>query len=322
MPKLVDLALKGEIMDSIFLGIDLGGINTKIGIADPKGQLLKHTQIPTDPDEGPEKWVSRIFDEVRAWKIPFAAIGVGSPGPLDTKAGTIITTPNLKSFEGFSMKKAFENRFQVPSFFENDANCAALAEIYFGPHKGIRELVAMTLGTGVGSGVITRGKLIVGQGLATELGHMIIDMDGPPCFCGRRGCLESFVGARNTVERFKKLTKSQAEIEMKDIFDRHEKGEGTASQIIQEWVRALAVGLANVITIFNPQVVVLNGGVSRSWATTKSTLFGFLNSMVEKPILQSTLVELSQLGPFFGVQGAVALAAESWNVGSKHETVS
>jgi glucokinase len=171
-------------MEKLFLGIDLGGTNTKIGVGPLHGALKVSGSVETQVEKGPEAWVARVVEAVKDWNLDFDSVGVGSPGPLDTLTGKILSTPNLQQFKDFAMKPVFEAAFKKKCSFENDANCAALGEFGFGAHKNNPNLVVLTLGTGVGSGVIAGGQLVRGaKGFATEMGHMVINFNGPLCKC-------------------------------------------------------------------------------------------------------------------------------------------
>lgn len=299
----------------MYLGIDLGGTNTKIGVGSLEGELVKAGSIDTRVELGPQAWVDRVVEAVTDWGVAFDSVGVGSPGPLDTSTGTILETPNLKPFKGFSMKKAFEKAFGKTVRFENDANVGALGEFYFGAHKKNSNMVVITLGTGVGSGVIAEGRLVRGhQGYATELGHMMIDFQsGPKCLCGKRGCFEAYVGARNTIARYFELApNAEKTASLREVFRRatHSPIDEAARKIYEQWIRALAIGLANAITIFNPGVIILTGGITEGWSNIKPRLLTELEPLVDSFIRNSTLIEISKLGQYFGVHGAIALSAE------------
>lgn len=294
----------------LYLGIDLGGTNTKLGLVDALGAVIRSTSIETRVDLGPQSWIDRIHAATSAWSESFEWIGVGSPGPLDTRTGTILVTPNLKSFEGFSMKAALSQKFQKPVAFENDANCAALAEFHFGFRKGTPDLVSITLGTGVGSGVIVGGRLLRGsKGFACELGHMAIHRSDRPEDLFDRGSLESFVGAGRSMKSFSKIHPTfDTSVPIKEHFEQAAKGDALSVSFVDGWVQALGVGIYNVLVLFNPSAVILSGGVSASWSMVQTKLFDFLQRSSYPQILEGTHIELSRLGENFGVQGAVAAA--------------
>jgi glucokinase len=293
------------------LGIDLGGTNTKIGIVQEGGKLLLSTSIPTLADESPTSWADRIQAAIADWNQPVtvSAIGVGSPGPLDISTGTILAAPNLPTFTGFPMKAEFEKRFKVSCLVENDANCAALAEMHFGPHQKVRDLVVLTLGTGVGSGVVSNGKLVTGVGgFATEIGHMVIDFNHPDTELFSRGSLESYVGGSLSIQRFcythdedPKTTTVQS------LFQRARQGDSKALVFLEDWCRALSIGIGNCFLIFNPKVLVVSGGITASWDLIAPRIQAHVPKFVPECMVKDTLVVKSELGSFFGVLGAAAL---------------
>lgn len=307
-------------MEDFFLAIDLGGTNTKLGIGSSSGKLIQATSVPTLSEHGPENWVERIKNTALGWNLPFKAIGIGSPGPLDTKTGIILETPNLKSFESFSIKKAFEQAFKKNVYIENDANCGALAEYTFGPYKGTGHITVITLGTGVGSGVVHDHKLIRGVGgFAVELGHMAVHQDEFDLTKHMKGTYEGYISAPNALGRFRKLNSKHQVQSIKEIFDLAAKGDPDSEAFFEQWVRQLAVGIYNVYVLFNPEVIILAGGISASWNIIQPRLDHFLNAWVPKPLLQSSKVDISKLGEFFGVYGALALALQESRINGRRE---
>ena len=304
------------------LGVDLGGTNTKIGLVQPDGVLLHTASIPTHANESPEKWIERIQQQVASWGTnnvagrtagpAFASIGVGSPGPLDVKTGKILAAPNLPTFTGFAMKAAFEARFGVPCSFENDANCAALAEFRFGPHKGVQNLLVLTLGTGVGSGVISNGRLVTGgDGFATEIGHMIIDLHPQDSDLFHRGSLEAHVGAALAIQRFCASTgENPSTTTIESLFARARVADSVAQKFVREWCRALSIGIGNCLLIFNPEKVVLSGGITASWDLIEPHFREHIPKFVPACMHTRTPILKSELGHFFGVLGAAALVVD------------
>ncbi|MBX9767037.1 MAG: ROK family protein, partial [Bdellovibrionales bacterium] len=243
------------------LGVDLGGTNTKIGIVREDGTLLQSTSIPTLAEESPVSWIDRIQTAIAPWKQSISAIGVGAPGPLEVSTGTILAAPNLPTFMGFAMKAEFEKRFQTTCLVENDANCAALAEMHFGTHKSARDLVVLTLGTGVGSGVVSNGKLVTGVGgFATEIGHMIIDLHHKDQDLFVKGSLESYVGAALSIQRFCQTTGEDPKTtSVESLFLRARQSDPKGLEFLEDWCRALAIGIGNCFLIFNPEILIVSG---------------------------------------------------------------
>ncbi len=298
-----------------FLGVDLGGTSTKLGVCNAGGTVLHADHFLTQSELGPERWVQQVFSLVNSWNLPFESIGVGSPGPMDTKTGTILVTPNLKSFEGYPMKSNLERLFKKPVYFENDANCGALAEYHFGEQKGCSDLVVLTLGTGLGSGVISNHRLIRGSGgLAVELGHVVMDWHRfvespePGVRPIMRGTMEESVGSRLTLKRWNEFSPGVPMDGLKSVFELAQTGNAQAQKFVDQWTSALSVVVYNAIVIFNPLVVVIAGGVSGAWAEVQPNLMNRLRSWVLEPFLANLTVAPSRLQTNFGVMGAAALA--------------
>lgn len=297
----------------MFLGIDLGGTNTKLGVCEGNGTVVACTQIETKPEQGPEAWIQRVVGETKKWG-PVSAVGIGSPGPLDTRTGTIIVTPNLKSFEGFSLREGFAKHIKEPIYFENDANCGALAEYHFGAHRGCNHMTVLTLGTGLGSGAIVEGHLLRGAGgLAAELGHVVLDstrflqnnFDEPP---GMMGTMEEVIGAHLVVDRWNQDHPQQRLVGLRELFDLAARNNREAKESVTSWTTSLSLVLYNTIVTFNPSVIVLSGGVTGAWAQIQPALVKNLQRWVPAPMMSQVKIEVSQLRENFGVLGAVALA--------------
>ena len=249
------------------LAIDLGGTNTKFALVNRELEICHERSYPTFAELGAEQACQRWLSQIKDWLVrhPIDLIGIGSPGPLDSDRGMILSTPNLKDWAHFSFTEFFEKALKVPTFIENDANCAALGE--WSQEKHIDDHVVLTIGTGVGSGVISNGQLLRGaNGWAVEAGHMTIDMRGPLCACGKRGCLEAIVGGHGLVARYlERATEKIRDLSPHEVFNRAKLGESLALTLAHEWAEGLAVGVGNLLNIFNPTRVTLTGGVSQNF---------------------------------------------------------
>lgn len=293
------------------LGIDLGGTNTKIGVGSRQGKIQKFTSIPTLQEKGFEDWANRVLAAVRELNTEFSHVGIGSPGPLDLKTGTILSAPNLKNFCGHSITGFFEKSLQKKVFINNDANCGVLAEYFFGEFKNCGHLVLLTLGTGVGSGVISDHRLILGSnGFAPEIGHMILgaDLSKPTNSPFEKFSFESQVGATQSAKNFAKAAGLPPEIKFHEILS--SKG-APREAFVDQWSLALAYGIYNSFVIFNPKAVILGGGVSSLWTEVEARLKKYLETWLLPPIWIGSQLKLSALGDHFGVLGAIALTL--WN---------
>lgn len=266
-------------MSSYVIGIDLGGTETKIGIVNHDGHIIEKRIIPTLVSKGSNDVITRIAKTVneliseKGIEKNIIGIGVGSPGSINREKGIVIFSPNFPGWKNVPLARKLEDLTGFKAYVENDANAFALGEWAFGRFKGAPNIIALTLGTGVGGGVISRGELITGsKGFGGELGHVIIEPDGPLCGCGSHGCLEALASAtsivRMALEYKKRYPQSSVfaheNITAKDVFDSAKSGDEMAELVVERATRALAIGIAGFVHIFNPNVVILGGGVSRA----------------------------------------------------------
>ncbi|MDZ4678236.1 MAG: ROK family protein [Oligoflexia bacterium] len=291
------------------LAIDLGGTNTRFAIFTKDLTLQDEMSIATNPQWGAKIASEKWLDAIAPWltKYSIDLVGIGSPGPLDTKRGMILETPNLKNWALFSFTDFFKTKLNLDCVLENDANCAVFGEWTY---LKIPNLIALTLGTGVGSGIISEGKLILGAGgLASEAGHMSIDRNGPLCECGKRGCLEVFVGGASLVKRYnERQSQPVIGITPQEIFNRAGAGESLAQEFVKEWVWALAIGVGNLVNIFNPQKIILTGGVSHAFNANADEFHKILLTEAFKESLKWCDVAVSQLQDKAGIIGVAAWA--------------
>lgn len=263
-----------------YIGIDLGGTNVAAGLVSEDGRLLGHYSEPTP--RGAEQVADAIAHAARmacaaagAEVSDACSVGVASPGSIDPEAGVVEHAFNL-GMDHVPLAGMVGARLGLPAVLENDANAAALGEFVAGAGKGYTSLVAVTLGTGVGSGAVLDGKLFTGFNYAgMEAGHMVIRRGGRPCTCGRRGCWETYASAtgliRSTREAMEahpdsalwKLASTLEVVNGRTAFDAAQAGDAAARQVVEEYEADLACGLANLINILQPEVLCLGGGVSR-----------------------------------------------------------
>lgn len=307
------------------VGIDLGGTFFKVGLVDSEsGKILKKIERETRVDEGREKVVERMANAVREISegYDYIGVGVGSPGSIDHDNGIVRFSPNFPDWIDFELGGKLSALINKSVFVENDANAFVLGEKWFGAGKGHEHIVALTLGTGVGGGVISHGILITGRdGIGTELGHVIVEPNGPLCGCGNYGCLEALASAtairRMALEGQKKFPESEIfkseDVSAKVVFDAARNGDALGVYILERVVNALAIGVSNFIHIFNPSVVVIGGGVSRAGELLFKPLREMVSHLVMPSfketyeILQSPLVEEA------GILGAASIVLQREN---------
>lgn len=248
-------------MTDLYLGIDLGGTNVKIGVCTSEGESRGSVSIPTEAERGPADTIERMAAAARKLMEKTGrarACGSGVPGPLDLERRTLFRATNMPGWINVPYPQLLGERLGMPTFMENDANCAAWGEYIAGAGRGTRSLVLYTLGTGVGGGIVIHGELWVGaSGAAGELGHMTIDPNGPLCGCGQKGCLEQYASATAVARRWGKGS-------AKECFEAARRGDPEALAVVNWAAEALSMGLANMIHVLHPDVIVLAGGMAQA----------------------------------------------------------
>jgi len=233
------------------VGIDLGATNTRIGLVSFEGKLIKTTKVfsktPNDLIRQLKSFIGRRMVE---------GIGIGAPGPLDLRQGRILNTPNLISWRQTPIVKLLKDNFQTKVYLERDTNIALFGEAWRGKAKEKRNVLMLTLGTGVGGAIMVNGHIYHGtNGVGAELGHMKISDKGPTCGCGNVGDLEAFLGARGVRERF--------DITQPELIDKVLSGDKKAIKIAEKLGKILGIAIGNLINIFDPELVIIGGGVSK-----------------------------------------------------------
>ena len=271
------------------VGVDLGGTNVVVGLVPIEGgEVLGLRTLPTESNRGAKFVVDRIVHMVEdaiaevaeahgTSRAAVAGVGIGSPGPLNRKTGTVINTPNL-GWRNFPLRDLISNAVKLPCTLDNDANCATYGEWWLGAGRGTQSLVGFTLGTGIGGGIVLNGEIYHGcSDVAGEIGHMTIDSNGRKCKCGNYGCLEQYASgpaiALRAVEGIEAGAESLLE-EMVDgklddvtaatVYEAAVQGDPYATEVMKDTAKFLGSGVASIINILNPQMVVIAGGVTRA----------------------------------------------------------
>lgn len=316
-------------MEKYIIGVDLGGTKITTAISDVEGHVLSKTTIATLSSEGEKKVVERIIEtiqfvltESKIHQDLVVAIGIGSPGIINPIEGKIVMAANLP-FENYCLVEPIHQHFDIPCYLENDANAAALGEFTFGAGRGKRNFIYVTVSTGVGGAAIIDGKLYRGNtSNAFEVGHMILDPRSQiRCNCGLYGDVEALCSgtamaksATNAVKQGKEtLLKDVQEISTKEVYEAYLKKDAVAMEILYEAFDYMGIAVANLITIFDPEMVVIGGGVSsigdlffdRVKASAKRSCLDFIFDPVE--------IVPSSLGQDTGVFGALAIAKSGFD---------
>lgn len=260
------------------IGVDLGGTNIAVGLMDEHYHLVETVSVPTNAGRPVDQVVASIGDAIdmllEKAKVAIsdcAMIGVGAPGTCDVVQGVVICSYSL-SWNRVPLASMLKERFGIPVRLDNDANCAALAEVKAGSAKGYNNVVLVTLGTGIGTGIVINGSIYTGlKGNGTEMGHVLIDYDGELCFCGRKGCWDAYASAtaliiqakRAAAGRPESMLNHMPEITGKSVFDAYKKGDITAKAVVKKYCEYLALGISNIVNALAPEMILLGGGISR-----------------------------------------------------------
>lgn len=242
------------------IGVDIGGTTIKAG-AVSKSRVIKKVKLETEANKGKSRVINNIISSIeRLMNEEITAICIGCPGPLNYKTGLIGKTPNLP-LQGVNLKKIIENKFKKKVYIDNDANCFALAEAVLGAGRKYNYVVGLTLGTGFGSGLVINRGIYHGKCFATEIGHATINFNGPKSKCGNDGCLESYVSTRGILSRTKGLDIKRLE----ELSNLASSGNKKALAVWKETGFYLGIGVANVINILNPDIIVIGGQIANAW---------------------------------------------------------
>ena len=265
----------------IVIGVDIGGGSIKGEAINDKGQVLDSFSIPMDRNEEPEITFSLLADTINEfinshhYDEPISGVGLGVPGLIDKNTGMVASSPNMPKWLNFNIIKCLQSKIDLPIRIVNDASAAALGEARFGSGKKYHYLIMLTLGTGVGGGIVFEGKLIDGNlGMGAQLGHTTIELNGRKCNCGRRGCLEAYASAsalsKSTFRMIKKrpngvlagVAKELGKINAQVAFLAAKRGDSDGILLVNEYVMYLTEGILNICNAFRPDIIVLSGGVA------------------------------------------------------------
>jgi len=306
-----------------YVGIDLGGTNIVAGVVDESYRIISKAKLPTNR---PRPAANIILDCAEAVKQAVAnagltmgdieAVGLGSPGTIDSERGVVVYSNNL-DFENVPAGDILEHELGKKVYAENDANAAAYGEFVAGSAKGVRNAVCITLGTGVGGGIIIDGKIYSGFNFAgAELGHTVIEVEGPTCTCGRKGCFEVYSSATGLVRMTKEALAANPESAMKDeerisartAFNYMRAGDATAKQVVDDYIKYLAAGITNTINVFQPDILCIGGGVCNEG----DPLLVPMKEIVKKEVYtrnsaKNTEIVIAKLGNDAGIIGAAFL---------------
>jgi glucokinase len=303
------------------IGVDIGGTNIKLGLIDADGRILHQTRTPTVPQRGSNAIIASIvcalkdlLQQASLRPEDLTSIGIGVPGTADAVTGTVVYAPNI-FWRNVPIVSTMQATFSLPIYIAQDTRAAAWAEFLVGTARGLRGIAAVTLGTGIGCGMVLEGHIFHGAlNTAGEFGHQIVAIDGEPCNCGRRGCLEAHAGGLAIVRKAKKRIPNivqllgKDDIGVDDVYRLAQQGNPQAQQIADEVVRYVGVGLVNLINLNSLEMICLSGGISNAPAEfLLDPLIAFVRSRAYQAISDKVQIVHSALGEDAPLIGASLL---------------
>lgn len=287
------------------VGIDIGGTMIKYGLLTLKGQILESGEVATEAEKGIDVLFEKICNIVEKYlKHELLGIAVSGTGQIDGSIGKVIGGNDIiPGWIGTNLVEKLEDKFNIPAVLENDVNCAALGEKWLGAGKGKENFVCVTIGTGIGGGVILNGDIFRGEAcVAGEFGHIQIVKNGEQCLCGKKGCYERYASATALVRMVKERTGEN--LNGKEIFEREKAGDKVFREIIDEWVDYFTDGLSTITYIFNPSLVVIGGGVTKQGDYLLDRINSSLNDKIGINYKKALEIKFAQLGNNAGMLGA------------------
>jgi len=315
-------------MSEIFVGLDVGGTNVKIGLFDSELTMICKTSITTEADMGPEVVINNMSQAVKELLAEagfslqdIVAVGIGTPGPAKYSEGIIIRSTNMPKFKNTPICKMLNERLGAPVVFDNDANVACWGEYSVGAGKGVKDIVFFTLGTGIGGGIVSNGELVHGcDENGAELGHMIIYPDGRSCNCGQKGCVEAYASAASTARRateaieagaessLKQVLDEKGKITSKDIYEHLANGDKLAKEITDGTAEALAITCINMLHTTEPKRIIFTGGMIAAGDVLLNRIKEFFDKHIWTLKKEAVEICFAMLGEDTGIIGAAALA--------------
>lgn len=300
------------------IGIDLGATNVKIGLLNSQGKILKRINLATKNFAGRYKLLAKIVETIRnileenkLHTKDILGVGIGLPGPIDFQNGIVDYLPNIPGWRKFPIKRWFISKTGLPTFVDNDVNLIALAESRMGAARNSNNMICITLGTGVGGGIIINKNLYRGSSFsAGEVGHMPITENGPRCNCGGRGCLERFVGNRRILDKAKRKFKNN-NISLENLSALARKGNPKALAIWREAGKHIGIALSGVVNLLDPDKIVIGGGVAKAGKVLFEEIRRTIKSRAMPTQAKTVKIVQAKLRDQAGILGAAILVKES-----------
>lgn len=316
-------------MNEVIAGIDIGGTKIAVALENLNGEKVAARRFPTRVETGAHaiiESVSQAIEEMlKENRAALVSIGIGCPSPLDIEEGLVMSPANLRDWDKFPIVKLFRDCFHVPVILDNDANAAALGEYFYGAGRGLKNIVYVTISTGIGGGIIINGDILHGVAAgAGEFGHAIVQPDGIRCNCGSIGCLETICAgvhiARRTRERLangepsliREMIADINDVTAKNVVEAVRRNDGLAVEIWNETCRFLAIGVGNIITLLAPEAVIIGGGVAAAGELLFAPLRRLIPQFVSMIPADKINIQPAELGSESGVCGALVLAKKAY----------
>lgn len=302
---------KNQLSQRIVFAVDLGGTHLRVALVDDSGKILQHLKQETPKDESPEAILDALANAAREWDCDrVVAASIMVPGAVDSDKAIVVQAPNLPSLINFELKAELQRRLGWPVFLENDANAAAVGEMWLGAARGCTDVISVTLGTGVGGGVILNGKLWRGShGSAGEIGHTTVDpFSGLKCKCGNTGCLELFASATAIVRMAREL--GMKELTAEDVYEAGRNGNEQALSVFKRFGMYLGIGLANLMNLIDPQIIVITGGAANGWDLFANEMYRQVGERAFRATAQQVKIARAECGDNAGLLGAAKIALQ------------
>jgi glucokinase len=306
------------------IGIDLGGTQLRVAVADDRGRLKTVVRRATEAARGRQHVINRIvatvkeaLEEDRTTPQRVRALGIGLPGPVDPAAGVVISPANLPGFKNVPLNRILTRATGIPSFLHHDAHLAALGEHQRGAARGASEVIYVTVSTGIGAGLILRGELYAGShGIAGEVGHIMVQRDGPLCTCGNRGCVEAIASGTGIARAARELAPGAPDSALHGLQNPHAEdvaraagaGDELAKAILETAGTYLGIAMGTLVNLFNPQLIVLGGSVIKTGAPILTPMRLSMNASSWKAARRGLRIVRPALGDDVGLIGAVEFA--------------
>jgi glucokinase len=309
-----------NVSSNLVFAVDLGGTHLRAALVDSTGKIHTHLKRHTPKDNSPQVVVDALAAVAHEWRAgygPIIGASVMVPGAVDSAQAVVLSAPNLPSLIDFRLKAVLQDQLGWPVFLENDANAAAVGEMWLGAARGCRDVVSVTLGTGVGGGMVLGGKVWRGaHGSAGEIGHATVDpFSGLKCKCGNTGCLELFASAtaivrmaRESLSQFPQATLDAENLTAERVFDAGRRGDELALSVFRRAGKYLGIGLANLMSLIDPEIIVINGGVVNGWDLFAADMYQEIEERAFEATAKHIKIARAECGDNAGLLGAAKLA--------------